>query len=328
MKRRFIAIFLAGGLMLGLCGCGGGNSANAAPAPQAETTSIPEKTAKEVAYEEPEETGEDYSVDDLVNMWSSGMLTKEDLENMVTIGAVSYETSNEFLDYVSGDSEFDVIWSEESLESGNAASDSDTLSLLTTHVIEVEDSDGYKIRETIQLSPIFTEDDMDTVYALWEVLGNDASSFPSEESLLNENRMLTSYQLEYIVGTCMIENLTDGFSFTPDSPRAYAMSFTAEGNGDTATLFNDRSVSMVMYSDRMVYDSKNFSVAIGDARMVSDTWGPCTFVIALPNTHTPNQPDGYRYDEIQIAFDFNVYDPYDYPEYGTLKLEYFAKEVE
>ena len=211
------------------------------------------------------------------------------------------------------------------VEAEDSSIDIGASGLLTEHVFEVEDSDGYKIREIVQLSPIFKEKDMDTVYALWEALGNDVSSFPGKQSLRNENRMLTNYELEYVVGTCMIENLTDGFSITPDKPRSYAMSFTAEGNGDTATLFNDRSVSVAIRSDRMVYDSDTLSVLIGDARMTSDTWGPCTFVIALPNTHTPNQPDGYRYDEIQIAFDFNTYDPYDCPDHESLTLEYFGK---
>ncbi len=133
-----------------------------------------------------------------------------------------------------------------------------------------------------------------------DIEGNiDTSSFPSKQSLYDENRMLMNYEPEYIIGTCMIENLTDGFPITPDKPRTYAMSLTAEGNGDVATFFNDRSVSVAICSDRMIYYGDILSVVIGDAKMASDTWGPCTFVIALPNVHTPNQPDGYRYDEIQ-----------------------------
>lgn len=327
MKRRLIAILLAGGLMLGLCGCGSdGTSSMPAPVEQEETDSTPTDVTEDVALEEVEGTAQEgYSIDDLVNMWSSGELTREDLESMVAAGEVSPETNDGFLCYMAGDEVFDATWWADDQESEDIEGNIDTSSLLTAHVFEVEDSDGYKIRETIELSPIFTGENMETVYALWEALGNDVASFPSEQSLRDENRMLTNYELEYIIGTCMIENLTDGFPITPDKPRTYAMSLTAEGDGDVATLFNDRSVSVVMCSDQMVYYSDILSVAIGDAKMVSDTWGPYTFVIVLPNMHTPSQPDGYRYDKIQVALDFNTYDPYDCPDYDPLTLEYFEE---
>lgn len=292
MRKRFMVIFLAGGLVLGLCGCGNSSDSAAVPmAPATEDMVAPEET--KVAEEIPQEPNAEEEVE---------MAKAEPVEPEVIEPDVESESEVE-----------------------SPTINIDTSAPLTAHVFEVEDSDGYKIRETIELSPIFTEDDMDTVYVLWEALGNDTSSFPSKQSLCDENSMLMNYELEYIIGTCMIENLTDGFSITPDQPRSYAMSLTAEGNGDAATLFNNRSVSAVIYSDKMIYYSDILSVMIGDTKMVSDTWGPCTFVIALPNTHTPNQPDGYRYDEIQIAFDFNAYDPYDCPDYDPLTLEYFKK---
>lgn len=267
---------------------------------------------------------EGWSVYDLIDLYYAGALSKEAIAEMVAAGEISSETFEEFLARMEwgGGS---TIQSEITSESEGFAKDTDMSGLLTEHIFEYADSDGYEIRETIQLSPIFTGEDMDIVYVLWEALGNDTSSFPSKQSLCDENSMLMNHELEYIIGTCMIENLTDGFPITPDQPRSYAISLTAEGNGDTATLFNNRSVSAVIYSDKMIYYSDILSVMIGDTKMVSDTWGPCTFVIALPNTHAPNQPDGYRYDEIQIAFDFNAYDPYGCPDYGPLTLEYFKK---
>ncbi|MCM1156766.1 MAG: hypothetical protein NC314_11540 [Roseburia sp.] len=325
MKRKIVTVLLASGLVLGVCGCGGGGSSSAASTPVAEEDHAPADIVEPVIPEEPESVdaaSEGYSFDELVEMWSSGTLLREEIVEMAMAGEIDYDVFEEFLAFA------DEAWENENLENANVISDIDTSSLLTTYTIEFEDSDGYQIRETVQLSPIFREDDMGTVYALWEALGNDVASFPSKESIRNSNLMLTNYQLEYVVGTYMVENLTDGFPITSDNPRTYAKSLTAEGNSVPATFFNNRSVSVVMYSSGMKYYGDNlFATVIGDARMTSDTWGPRTFVIALPNEFTPNQPDGYRYDEIQVIFSYNNQGSYDRSNYDSLKLEYYTKEA-
>jgi len=323
MKMKVIALLLTGGLMVGLCGCGGnGSSSVAGAAAQAETEDTP------IAISEEPKIEEDYSVDDLIDMWSSGELNKEELQNMVDVGNISHETSEEFLAYMSENEAFDNTSWEDNTEDGNNTSHVVLSSLLTTYVLEFEDYDGYQIRETIQLSPIFTKDDVNVMLELWETLGNDITSFPSKESLQNENRTLTNYELEYVVGTYMVENLTDGFHITSDNPRTYIKSLTAEGHENAATLFNDQSVSVVAYSDGVSYYADAFAAVLSEARMTSDTWGPCSFVVALPNTSTPNQPNGYRYDDIQIIFGYNIYGSYDHSSYDTLKLNYYTKGVE
>lgn len=322
MKRRIIMLLLTGALVAGLCGCGGSSSGSSL---SSETVAEEDHASMEtVEPEEPESIevgGEGYSFDDLVEMWSSGALLREEIVEMAMAGEIDYGVFEEFSAFA------DEVWENENLGSGNTTDDIDTSSLLTDYVLEYEDYDGYQIRETIQISPIFKEDDVETVYALWEALGNDMTEFPSKESLRNENRMLTNYQLEYVVGTYTIENLTDGFSITPDNPRGYTRALTAEGNSNAATFFNNRSVSVVAYSSSIKYYSDIFAVVIGDPKMTSDIWGPRTFVIALPNAYTPNQPDGYCYDEIQIIFSYNNQGSYDRSNYDSLKLEYYTKGV-
>lgn len=337
MKRRFMAILLAGGLMLGLCGCEDSVSIDADE--YMEQLRQEEASRQEPMSEiSPEGLDmEDYSIDKLVEMWSSGVLTEEDLGRKVATGEISYETYEEFLSYIGDDNqEFDIARPEETLEGNNPAGDIDTSGLLTAHMVEYEDQDGYTIRETCQLSPIFTEDDAETMYALWEALGQDATSFPSEESLYNASYLLRDARdtcncnkLEYIIGTYTIENLTEGFPITPDSPRTYAGQLATkhvsatdrEHDATAADFFNVRSVVTVVQSSDTVCYAEQDAVIFGKATMDSNTWGPYTFVIALPNGITPNRPDGYRYDKIPVILSAHAYFYSDYDAFGLTYFE-------
>lgn len=329
MKKKIVVLLLVGGLVAGLCGCGGSSSGSSLPSEavaeedhismETTETGTPDDSEPEESRE-PESTepeNERYSFDDLVEMWSSGTLLREEIVEMAMAGEIDYDVFEEFLTFA------DEVYESETSGSGSVASDIDTSSLLTTYVIEFEDVDGYQIRETIQISPIFREGDLETARALWEALGNDVESFPSKKSICDQKRALSNYQLEYVVGTCMIENLTEGFSFTSDSPRSYGMSLTAKGHDGTDAFFTNSSVSAVAYSNGIKYYSDISSVKISDVKLTADAWGPYTFVIALPNAYTPNQPNGYRYDEIQLIFDYNIYEPGDDSRQNIFELKYF-----
>lgn len=335
MKRQIVAMILVGGLVVGLCGCGdSGSSSTPWVETQTEETSAPMEAAEETTPEEVTEVETGYSFDDLVELWSSGTLLREEIVEMAMAGEIEYEVFEEFLAYA------DEVW--ENGNAGGGGSSIDTPSLLATHVIEYEDQDGYKIRETVQLSPIFREDDMETAYALWEALGNDVASFPSEEKIYDNSYLIRSSRdqdscdkLEYIIGTFAIENLTDGFPITPDKPREYFGRLQGEyilssdersddHDGNAANLLNVRSVSMVMYDNGPTYYGEGRFAILGNPKMTSDAWGPVCFVIAVPNGATPNRPDGYRYDKAWIEFGQKFYSD---AGYDVFRLEYFAKEV-
>lgn len=301
MKVRIVALLLTGGLVLGLCGCNERNGTSLPPEPvaQAEATSVPMETVEEVLPEEPEPE-------------------PEILEDSEESDGGEYVAEEEFIE-----------------QAEEAMVDVDVNGLLTAYVTEFEDYDGYQVRGTVQVSPIFTEDDMDTVCALWEELGNGVASFPSRESIYEASHQLryvrnacSCNMLEYVIGTFELENLTTGFSIAPDNARSYIGTLKADGDGETPTLFNNDSVSVVAYSSSMKHYGDGFMVQIGNAKMESNTWGPRAFVIALPNTSTPNQPDGYRYDEIQITFIINTNGYYDPSNCATFELKYYTKEVE
>ncbi|MDE6318619.1 MAG: hypothetical protein K2M22_02685 [Lachnospiraceae bacterium] len=177
------------------------------------------------------------------------------------------------------------------------------------------------------------------MYALWKAFGNDIASFPSKESLYSKNCLLRyqrdTGELEYIIGTYTIENLTDGFPITSDNPRTYYRGLYAEeiyydDNYDStaAEFFNRRNVSVCMYSDGMSYYGENQAATIGIPRMVSNTWGPVCVVVALPNQTTPKQPHGYDYSGIHVGFCYNNYGSHDDSIYAPFMLKYYTKEVE
>lgn len=302
MKRRFMAILLAGGLALGLSGCGGNSGST--------TTLVPVATSTEES-DVPEEG--------------------ENTEEVAQESEAEEESQSEETEIVEPEiSEPEVV-----TESEAPTIDIDTSALLTTHVVEYEDQDGYTIRETCRLSPIFREDDAETMYALWEALGNDVADFPSEESLYGASYLLrdardtcSCNKLEYIIGTYMIENLTEGFPITPDNPRTYAGQLATkhvsttdqEHDATAADFFNVRSVVTIMQPSGAVCCGEQDAVIFGKAKMDSDIWGPCTFFIALPNGTTPNRPDGYRYDKIPIILSSHVYF---YSDYDAFELTYF-----
>lgn len=288
--------------MLGLCGCGSSSNSSVAAA------SMPPATENVAVPKESGPTQEDVQ--------KSEFNEEAELAEPETI-------------------EPEVAEPEVESEAESPTINIDTSALLTTHVVEYEDQDGYMIRETCQLSPIFREEDMDTVYALWEALGNDMADFPSEESLYSTSPSMryardadSCNDLEYIIGTYMIENLTDGFPITPDSPRTYVRALHAEQvstddedhDANAANSFNFRSVSVAMHSDGAAYYGEQDAVVLDKAKMVSDAWGPACFVIALPNGATPNRPNGYRYDKIGIEFGNKAYADLGY---DVFKMTYF-----
>ncbi len=392
MKKRFMTILLAGGLVLGLWGCGSsGTALPSEPVTDAEAENTSAYTTDDVL---PEVW---YTADDLLEMWDAGNLTKEDVVKMAEAGKMNDATFEEMISYIEREEEYaarietirasdegwsvyDLIdlyyagalskeaiaemaatgeigsetfeeflarmeWSGESTMQSGENLNGESLAknvveeLLAEYVIEFEDFDGYKIRETIQLSPIFTEDDIEIAYALWGALGNDTSSFPSKESLYNTSYLLREMrdsfgcnELEYIIGTYALENLTDGFPITSDNPRSYqgalstkqVSAFDEEHDSNASHFINVRSVSVVMYLDGATYYGEGNSTILSKAKMYSDTWGPCAFIIALPNGSTPNLPDGYRYDKTLILSTGMYFTD----EYDPITLKYYTKEVE
>lgn len=102
-------IVLCGVVMLFvLSSCGSSGNSTNAPAEEMSTGAISDET---VSTEEVNDESY-YSVDELVEMWSSGSLTLEEIEYKTATGEIGYEVYEKFLSYMSGDKEFDMVQSE------------------------------------------------------------------------------------------------------------------------------------------------------------------------------------------------------------------------
>lgn len=307
MKRRFIVLFLVGGLVAGLCGCGGSSGDSLPSETVVDDNHISMETVEEVL---PEESNEP---------------EPEEVEVSEETDEGEYTTEEDFADQA-----------EESWEDEGFMVDVDVAELLTTRAVEFEDMDGYTIRETCQVSPIFTEDDMETMRALWMALGNDIAIFPSSESMFDASHRDSCDRLEYVIGTYMVENLTNGFSIVPDNPRSYTGLLVPLEDGKTpaqykeaaANHFKYDNVTMVSYANKVVYYDSSIKNAglISDVKMESDIWGPRAFIMAVPNCSIPNQPDGYRYDKLTLMLCGNHH--MNREEFVTFELSYYSKEVE
>lgn len=337
MKRRFIvAMFLAAVLVLSLGGCG---SSSGTAVPAVENDNYASDTAEPAQGTPQENAGGGYSAEGLFNLWARESFSEEEIQAMVAAGEISNEAYEEFLiiksEYLEANASTEEELEEEEAtpQTENPTVDTSVLELLTTRSVEFEDMDGYKIRETCQVSPIFTEDDMETMHALWVALGNDIEIFPSYESMFDPGHRDSCDRLEYIIGTYMVENLTDGFSIVADNPRSYDGVLVPIEDGDTPAIYKEYTathfrydvVTMVPYSNKIAYYSSGTKNAglVCDVKMESDTWGPCAFIMAVPNCSTPNQPDGYRYDELTLVLCGNHHMKSE--EFVTFDLDYYSK---
>lgn len=332
MKRRFFALFLAGGLMLGVCGCGGKTVSADDYMAQAEQEKTPVQDGSSLTSDSAGQANDtmsegrylgDYSVMELVDMLTSGKIAIEDIELDVAMGDVSYEDYEEILTYFpeeqKASTEQEVVQTTTDKPLEKPVTNVDLPDYMSTYVLEYEDFNGYQLRETISLSPIFsdTEDDLADMCVLWEALGGVAEEVPLKDELCEMSRPLHDYRgtgnlsnIKYIIGTRAIENVTDGFSITMYSPYIVNNEIVVDStidspNEDTNARYavTRNATTLLFYDDGEKCEvTVSAGIPLGGVKMTSDTWGPTRFIIALPNNITPNQPNGFAYDSLQYMF--------------------------
>ncbi len=330
MKRRFFAMFLASGLVMGLCGCGSRTVSADDYEAQVEQEKPPIQAGDALISGPTESTIDtmpagrcldDYPVDKLIDMLSSGEITMADIESNVATGDVSYEDYEEILEYFPYELEPEQDVGK--METGGLLEEPianvNLANYMSTYVWEYEDFNGYRLRETINLSSIFSDTDDDTadMYALWETLGGTVDEIPSKDELCEMSHHLREYQstghlsgVKYIIGTRTVENLTDDFPITVDNPYVVNNEITIDGTIDNpdedanAKYAVTRNATTLLFYDsgRKCEVTVSAGIPLGGAEMISDTWGPVRFIIILPNDVTPNQPNGFAYDSLQYMF--------------------------
>lgn len=288
MKKRFMVILLAGGLTLGLCGCGGGGSASAMPE---ELGSAIEDAPTEGMSEEPEIVAREETQEQEVG--ETGELSTENTEDTTGITMDEPGAANE-------------------VKAPIAPNGIDLSEIMTNHVVEYEDLDGYQIQETIRFSPIFCESDMDILLETWKALGGNAEEIPVgdkcyswDSSAISTQKALGFTGGQYIVGDRTITNQTDGFPITSANAKNYALMIRMDTNDLSADAYlaaEDSTMAFTFFGGRSEqYRSRVGSFLVGTALMEEDQWGPMRFIIVLPNKVTPNEPNGLDYSKIKYS---------------------------
>jgi hypothetical protein len=177
-------------------------------------------------------------------------------------------------------------------------------------VCQYTDDNGYTFEVSITMSPWILQSNTSLINSAWETVGNE-HSLPSISdwgmekyagndyvrgfSTTNGRRFYANMtDMYYIVGTISVENLTDGWSFSTDSPGSTKISLDLLAPSDPTT----KVISRIFYNNKeetyggMLRVSPSFT---------SDKWGAVPFVIAYAELFNPNNPNGAYRNEVELA---------------------------
>jgi len=299
-----MAMILTGGLMLGLCGCGSSGDSTAASVSTEEVAVTPTDTVKpEMPTVSTEFIGSESLPDYFTESESEDTMPAEDL----------------------GSTNLEAVESETLV----ASIDIDLSEIMTEHIFEDEDLDGYQTQNTVFLSPIFREEDMDTLVATWEALGGDADDIPVREECYNWDSQLQRASercgfsgAQYIVGSWEILNHTEGFDITPNNSRSFALGIYMEpdDNGLQPGVYENIShistTAYTFFGDGLMKNKSSMgTLSFGYASMDSNQWGPTLFIIVLPDKVAPNLPNGYDCHSLLFSFGSYLYNDKFYISY-------------
>ncbi len=178
------------------------------------------------------------------------------------------------------------------------------------------DNDGYKIGINVRLSDMISIDAQETLTDAWLDLGGDPSDIPDVEKC---KQISSSWKIRgfesayYIVGDFSIVNLTEGFGFSPEktysikNSSGYAYGFNlgyiTHGDSRPFELLNQSGFVRLFFQNGVdtlvtggaygrVYSTDNAICPTRYPIMDSNQWGPTRILIVIPNTRTPNSPNG------------------------------------
>ena len=138
---------------------------------------------------------------------------------------------------------------------------------------------GYEIKVTLNVSPWVRADDTTTIQGVWgEIKGGD--QFPSLDRFGSAANGYTEKRAALFFVTVSFQNLTTGYSITPQEPLSAGTDF-----------FGWMKSALIQYSNKAEYCSTSTGTAV-KANMTGNKWGPVPMVVVLPNIYTPDTPDG------------------------------------
>ena len=200
-----------------------------------------------------------------------------------------------------------------------------------------EDSDGYRIKRSLRISPLISSNNSDALVSAITALGQTVDDLPTVEygnTLLKRWKQNEINEALYVVGEISLENVTEGYDIASNNSHSVIMYIgitpnegyvPSEGEMYCEQLENDDSnsgweITKVFYSkpmqkvghggyefsimnERNDYDPQKAFIYLGHAKMESNNWGPVRFVMMFPNKHTPALPNGFTlYDNVEFVF--------------------------
>lgn len=183
----------------------------------------------------------------------------------------------------------------------------------TTIVVNTHDMEGYTYAVTFKLSPFIFISSTAILNSAWSVVGkNNTLPTPNNLSLqkkgnnyireLDSAFLYSHYNLiasnltdmYYCVGSVSVKNTTEGWDITSSDYRTFEMLFefvTEQNDYRVAT----NSMGRIFYSSE--YRDYHSGIRI-NPKLEGNNWGPCSFMIVMPETFSPNSPNGSVYNDL------------------------------
>ena len=168
---------------------------------------------------------------------------------------------------------------------------------------EIEtDSEGYKVRKVLTISPWISENDAALLETAWSEVGK-GNAFPSPSSLGFMGNSVSNYykahidydEIYYAVGTLEVYNETEGWDISESNPRSFYISIGGANQYMTMQMMYSNGTKN--YYDVFAPTNGCFGTKGGGwspiyISMKSNKWGAVPFVIGFVVDKTPNHPNG------------------------------------
>ena len=178
------------------------------------------------------------------------------------------------------------------------------------------DSDGYVVEKKVKLSKMISMDSPQIAKGTWSELGGVEADIPDLSDCKETSRYWNDFNWEtgyYIMGTVEYTNKTNGFSFTNDKPHNMALRSLNDYFGDSLGILTNEAGGMPVADSfpssftraflpngiknygpgSDFYENASGCLLFTPIKMSSDSWGPVRFIICIPDTHTPKNPEGF-----------------------------------
>ncbi len=214
------------------------------------------------------------------------------------------------------------------------------------------DDKGYTFEMDLVLSQLIAAEAPLTLEQAWNALGGSMDEIPDIEDCKKASVWWRSKNYEtgyYIVGTITVNNLTDNFSFSPDKTYklweytsgklnyGFSTGFLINEKADRFYLLNQGLLKCFTNPPQTILQYANDNVLESDGRinvpypiMDSDQWGPIRFIMAMPNSISPNEPNGkVEFDNCYFTTFNGTEDDFNrryYGDYSTIKLEKIERD--